>query len=127
MEFNWVFKKLGKGSSAPDCDVYIFRSGVGSKEGSRIGIKFKKYSYNKITKNEYLVCAPVGTRLYFREGDSLNSFKLCNFRKDKSAGEIKMLERIMPITEYGIELGSYKLQFDRENNLYFIDVMNKIK
>ena len=93
---------------------------------SRVSITFRNNVYLKITKNNFLVCGLQGTRMYFKAAAPAEGFKLSTFNKDKSSCIIRVQERQLPISKNKIEIGDYKLEFDSNLKLYYIDAAHKI-
>lgn len=64
-----------------------------------------------------------GTRLYFQENNK--GWKLTDTSKTGDKARLKIDGSILPVET--IEKGNYQLEYDRDRNLYFIDVKNKME
>lgn len=105
---------------ADDCDVYI-----GFHNSRQVGISFRRNSYVKLTKTGYITIAPLHTRLYFKEADKYNGWKLTDYRNSNTKCEFKIAKSLLPIGT--IEKGAYNLEFDKDRKLYYIAVEHKLK
>ena len=121
----WITKKYSRVLNGGS-DVSLSLSNPGINSG-RVVIRFRNDVYLKITKNEFLKCGLQGTRLYFKETSPTEGFKLTSFNKNKSSCLTRISEELLPISDTKIELGDYKLQYDPNLKMYYIDGLNKIK
>lgn len=122
IEFDWLVKERCRNYDT-GCDVSIRREKWQNE--SKTSITFYNNSYAKITKSGFIACAVHESRLYFKECDKVSGYQLTSFSKDKSRCNFKLKEKYLPVTS--IESGNYILQWDAENRLYYIDVLDKIK
>ena len=83
--------------------------------------------FAKLTKNEHVVIAISGTRVYFKEASPAEGFKLTCFNKSRSNCNFRVSTDIVPLSEKGVELGDYRLMFDPMVKLYYIDIAKKIR
>ena len=80
--------------------------------------------YKLIAPNlDRIAVAIDGTRLYFQENNK--GWKISDYSKSKDKARLKIDGSILPVDT--IEKGNYQLEYDRDRNLYFIDVKNKME
>ena len=93
----------------------------------RVRFAFKNNAHLKITKNEHVVLANEGTRIYFKEGDPTEGFKVTSFNKTKTNCSIRICDEVVKAIGTRIPFGDYRLQYDTVLKLYYIDGLNRVK
>lgn len=86
-------------------------------------IRFVKESWKKITKNDYFTFAIDGSRLYFKQEEPRYGFKLSGKENSLSKGT-KLLPNKLKLTD--LECGEYRLEWDRDLRLNYIDFKHKL-
>ena len=109
-------KFITKKKCTSNADVSI--SLVGKKELAT-SIILRNNADRSISKTDYLVVAISGEKLYFKEAIAELGYKMsCHSSKMTKAVSIKDDE----LNDFALtHSGDYKLQFDREKNLFYID------
>lgn len=126
MELNWIKKTKIRVATKGYADVTINVSHDNGKNKDVTCITFRNNSHLKITKNEHIVIAIDGTRLYFKQDNPEDGYKLSCFSKERSTCHVKIDSKFVPVTK-GVETGSYYLQWDKYLGCHFIDVRNKVR
>lgn len=122
---NWITKTIKKvAGHGSDISITMTEGNLGKQ---RITFILRNNCYAKLTKNEHVVIAISGTRVYFKEASPAEGFKLTCFNKSRSNCNFRVSTDIVPLSEKGVELGDYRLMFDPMVKLYYIDIAKKIK
>ena len=121
----WVKKKIGKVAKGA-ADVIISQVNDYTKNATPTVIQFKNNSYLRITKNTYITFAVSGTRLYFKQEEPRDGYKLTGFNKDGTSATVKVHQDVLPIN-VNVEVGSYNLEWDPVLGLHYVDILHKLK
>jgi len=116
-ELNWIGRDNYRFGT---CDVSIRLSDPKAKK-QNTNFRFRNGCYKKITNTLFMVVAYFENRVYFKESHEGIGVKLTGPAKTNDSLSIT----ISGISEKAIE-GDYDLKYDREENLYYID-MNENK
>lgn len=121
-ELKWV-TKLGSGGyrSRAEGDVTLSIHCRNNEIKRRVCITFRKACYTRITKGDYIVFAKLGNRIYFKESNKYDGYKLTSFHDDNQVCDIKVHYSLLPIEALSISTGDYALNYDKDRDLYYID------
>lgn len=104
--------------------LYIVKCNNNSKSrkaSNSVVCKFGKTAYSKVTNTEYVVFAIdlSRKRLYFKESNAVSGFK-CYKSGRSGSYEFKCSINEMDEKNLTKHIGYYYLEFDEEENLYYI-------
>lgn len=113
----WV-TKLNSGSfSKADVSINIIKNGSNKIQYS---FRFRNNSFLRFTKTDFMEFAATGTRIYFRESNEKNGFKLSTPSND---GKNKTVKTVVNLDKF---IGDYELLWDSKERLNYIDLNKKI-
>lgn len=117
-DLTWITKRSGVGES--DVTISIVKSSH-SNNGVCSTFRFRNNSYLRITKNDFIEFAVTDSRIYFRESNNKDGFKLTSkSNHDKNAS----LKTVVDLSQY---IGDYDLMWDKELQLNYIKLKEEIK
>lgn len=96
-----------------------------SKEDRSVGkrrswLKFCHNAYKKF--NEYALVGVLNNRIYFKDSDKINGYKFVNLPGTKYRAITICNAEFSSIIAKNI--GGYKLNYDKEKELYYIELIN---
>ena len=115
----WIEKEKSSNSHA-ERGVEVRVSTVRSKPKKATSFTFYNNAHLKVTKNEYIVCAMLGNRIYFKESNDLKGYKLSGKKNLKTISKVFRVGLLPEKTN-----GCYLLEFDHKDGLYYVDLINK--
>lgn len=117
-ELIWVTKTNSSNFSKSDVSITVNKNGNNKIQYS---LRFRNNSYLRFCKNDFVEFAVTGTRIYFRESNEKNGFKLTNSsnnNKNKGFKTIVNLEKF---------IGDYELLWDSHERINYIDLNKRIE
>lgn len=117
-DLTWITKRSGVGER--DVTISIVKSSH-SNNGVCSAFRFRNNSYLRITKNDFIEFAVTDSRIYFRESNNKDGFKLTSkSNNDKNAS----LKTVVDLSQY---IGDYDLMWDKELQLNYIKLKEEVK
>ena len=113
-----VFVKKETGNSPTKNSIDVSLTLINKMNGA--ALSFSPKASAMFGKTDYITGAKLGSRLYFDNSDAKDGFKLSKGRKDCSRRSATF-----PAKKLGIDgnwIGYYPLQWDRERELFYIDL-----
>ena len=116
-ELIWTTKSNSKNSSEADVSISINKNG---NNKSQFSFRFRNNSFLRFTKNEFVEFAVTGARIYFRESNVKEGFKLSTkTQNNKNCG----FKTVKDLNKF---IGDYELLWDSQLRLNYIDLNKKI-
>jgi hypothetical protein len=115
MNFNWIEKNHYASKGMKGADLTITNSCKEAKK-EKISFRFRNGTYKKITQTNYIVFSIIPNRIYFKESDANKGFKLTGYGKYNDSCSFQVAGNY-PTLE-----GSYTIEYDKKEGLYFIDL-----
>ncbi len=115
----WMTKSKGAVNRGSAADITISRTKAknGRKQSS---ITFRNNCFLKFAVGDYIVFAVTKTRVYFKEADAKEGFKLSKKNEPDSS---RYMRTALDLSEY---IGDYSLSYDGHLNAHYIDITEKI-
>jgi hypothetical protein len=117
-ELMWLGKEKHRCTSSV-CDVTISKN-KDAKGRKRSSIRFRNSCFLRITKNNYVVIAMTGARIYFKQSNPTEGYSLSMASSDGKSKTIKMTRDLSK------HIGDYELFWDSEHELNYIDLNKKL-
>ena len=116
----WLENSKGQRRSEFDGEVIL-----SFEKNGRIQFKFRKNSIYKIISNEeYIVVANDGNKIYFKESNSKQGFRLSKWTSNSKI--FKVLRPRFPLNEDDWA-GEYNLEYDSKLGLHYICLNRKLE
>ena len=112
----WVTKSNSAGVRA---DVSITKCKNGENK-PQYTMTFRNNSYLRFSKNDFIEFAVTGTRVYFRQSNERDGFKLGTATKDNKS---KRFKTSLVMDKF---IGDYELLWDSQAKLNYIDINRKM-
>lgn len=111
----WITKSKGAANRESAADVTISRTKTknGQKQSS---ITFRNNCFLKFAVGDYMVFAVTKTRVYFKEADAKEGFKLS---KKNEFASTRYVRTGLDLSEY---IGDYSLSYDGRLKAHYIEV-----
>ena len=124
-ELQWIYPTSNKTHGNADITITIGKS-QSDKSEYRASFVIRNSAHKKLTKTDRVQLAARGDRLYFR-GAKANEkgYKLYNSSKNETIKYLCLLSSSLNLDAEVLQ-GSYKLQFDHQNNLPYIRLDKKL-
>lgn len=113
----WVTKTNSGIFNKADVSISTNKNGDNRKQ---YALRFRNNCFLRFTKNEFMEFALTGTRIYFRESNEKNGFKLGTTSVD---GKSKTVKTVLNLDKF---IGDYELLWDSQARLNYIDLNKKI-
>lgn len=113
----WVTKTNSASFSKTDVSITVNKNG---NNRDQYAFRFRNNSFLRFTKNDFMEFAVTGSRIYFRESNEKNGFKLSSPSQD---GRNKSIKTVINLDKF---IGDYELLWDSLNRLNYIDISKKI-
>lgn len=114
----WMTKSRSTANSGNSADVTISRSGTRGKQ-KQTNITFRNNCFLKFAAGDYIVFAVTKTRVYFKEADAKEGFKLSKKHEHASS---RYTRTALDLSEY---IGDYSLSYDGRLKAHYIDITEK--
>lgn len=111
----WIKKTTNRNLSNPDVSITINKNG---KNRDQHCLRFRNNCFLRFSKNDFVEFAATGTRIYFRESNPKDGYKLTS-HSNGCCG----FKTIYNLSKF---LGDYELLWDSETKLNYIDLSKKI-
>ena len=114
----WITKSKGAANRESAADVTISRTKTkkGQKQSS---ITFRNNCFLKFAVGDYMVFAVTKTRVYFKEADAKEGFKLS---KKHEFASTRYVRTALDLSEY---IGDYSLSYDGRLKAHYIEVTER--
>ena len=111
----WMTKSKSAANRESAADITISRTKTknGQKQSS---ITFRNNCFLKFAVGDYMVFAVTKTRVYFKEADAKEGFKLS---KKHEFASTRYMRTALDLSEY---IGDYSLSYDGRLKVHYIDI-----
>lgn len=113
-----VFVKKESGNSPTKNSIDVSLTLINKMNGA--ALSFSPKASAMFGKTDYITAAKLGSRLYFDNSDAKDGFKLSKGKKDCARRSATLPAKKLGIG--GNWIGYYHLQWDRERELFYIDL-----
>ena len=113
----WIGKENSNRGISTDVSISMNKNG---KNKMQAHFRFRNNCFLRFTKNNYVEFAVTGARIYFRESNQKNGYRLTCKSKDGKACSFKTGKDLSKI------VGDYELLWDCNEKLNYIDFGKRI-
>ena len=113
----WIGKENSNRGISTDVSISMNKNG---KNKMQTHFRFRNNCFLRFTKNNYVEFAVTGARIYFRESNQKNGYRLTCKSKDGKACSFKTGKDLSKI------VGDYELLWDGNEKLNYIDFGKRI-